>query len=126
MGDIRRDQVMLTLDVLQAIRSIVMVNNSTNKRPLTNNELMLRGKLKRIRTELDQRTQKFDSKSNEIMAAASAPQNIQNHGALQLDKEQLMQFLRKQQRIITDLVDHVQKDTHDLNELMQELRIRKR
>lgn len=124
--DIRRDQVMLTLNCLQAVRSIVMVNNSTNKRPLTNNELVLRGRLKRIRTELDQRTQKFDSKSNEIMAAASAPQSVQNHGPLQLDKEQLMQFLRKQQRIITDLVDHVQKDTQDLTEVMQDLRIKKR
>jgi len=126
IGDIRRDQVLLTLNVLQITRAITMMNNSTNKRPLTNNELVLRGRLKRIRTELDRRTQKFNAKSNDILTAASVPSNTPHKVPLHLDKIRLKQWVREQQKYITDLVDHVQKDTKDLKELMTELKINKK
>jgi len=122
--DIKKDQLLLTLKVFQAVRQVIAKNGS-NSRPLTHNELLLQKRLKRIKKDLDRRTSKFTSKCNEIMSTArtqkSSNNNIKNHN-LFMDKREITEILRGQQQLVADLVDHVKTDEKELIKVREDKR----
>lgn len=119
ISSMKRDQLSSSLKLLQVVRQIIVTHNS--HKPLTNHEMVYRQRLDRVKKQLTAPLQ-FAARSDEALSAAKASlQNHNNDDSLQFDTTEVSKMLKRQLKMIRELVGNVTKDKKELESILEDL-----